>query len=226
MNHYLLAANDGCKIVNIRIAGLYHIKIELGANCNQSIYMHIRNLVLACIFLLMSLLSACKSGFEHNSKGMEQLNSELQKEFGKDAWYTGIDLISKSGSDDIIIIDYTTNPNSLKQEQWMQYHGFWEKKADISLSVEGASPVSFMFQLDKEVSLTKLGQLMEKSVQTIEKEKGSGKYSISMARIKSENLMDARQSGIYYAITVQEETSDKRYSFIYNTDGSIRKRLE
>ncbi|HEU4609795.1 MAG TPA: hypothetical protein VFS31_16865, partial [Chitinophagaceae bacterium] len=108
-------------------------------------------------------LYGCRSAFEHNRAGMEKLSKELKEEFGANAWYTSIELANSGDSDDLVTVDQTKDPNSLKQEQWSQFHGFWDKKADITLSVQGAEPRSFMFQLDKEASLGRLGDLMEES---------------------------------------------------------------
>src|SRR6478752_10392003 len=66
------------------------------------------------IILFFSLLMfSCKSGFEHNKTGMEKLNKELKEEFGADAWYTSIELVNSGGSDDVVTVDETKDPNSL-----------------------------------------------------------------------------------------------------------------
>lgn len=175
-------------------------------------------------FVLSFLLwiCSCKSGFEHNQAGMEQLSQELKKEFGEDAWYTCIELVNSGGSDDIVTIDQTKDPNSLKQEQWSQFHGFWEKKADITLSIQGAKPESFMFQLDKEVGLGKLGSLMEQSKKQLLEEKKVDDGQVVLAQIKASTQMNTKQEGLYYSISLKSPKSGKSYNFVYNTEGTLK----
>ncbi len=174
------------------------------------------------IFFFCCLLFSCKSGFEHNKAGMEQLNAELKKEFGPEAWYTSIELVNSGGSDDIVTVDETQDPNSLKQEQWSQFHGFWEKKADITFSIQGAEPKSFMFQLDKEVSLAKLGELMEQSVSQLKAEKNVDDAQVVLAQIKASTKMNTKQEGLYYSLSLQSKKSGKNYNFVYSIDGKLK----
>ncbi len=177
-------------------------------------------------FVLMAFfafcLGSCRSGFEHNVKGMEQLNKELLDEFGADAWYTNIELINSGGSDDLISIEVTKDPNSFKQEQWIQFHGFWEKKANVTVTVRGAEPRSFMFQLGKEVHLSRLGELMQQSRETLERERGVQEPQVLTAQVKSGNQMNTKEEGIYYSITIRGKNDQKNYNFVYNLDGSLR----
>jgi hypothetical protein len=181
-----------------------------------------RTIKFTLIFLTSCFLFSCKSGFEHNKAGMEQLNAELKKEFGSEAWYTSIELVNNGGSDDVITVDETKDPNSLKQEQWSQFHGFWEKKADITLSIQGAEPKSFMFQLDKEVSLAKLGELMETSAKQLKSEKNIDDAELVLAQIKASTKMNNKQDGLYYSLSLQSKKSGKSYNFVYSIDGKLK----
>jgi hypothetical protein len=174
------------------------------------------------ICLAPVLLFSCKSGFEHNKAGMEKLNKELKEEFGPEAWYTSIELANSGGSDDVVTVDQTKDPNSLKQEQWSQFHGFWDKKADITLSIQGAEPKSFMFQLDKEVSLGKLGELMEQSMKKLSVERGADDSKVILAQIKASNQMNTKAEGIYYSISFESKKKGKSYNFVYNLDGTLK----
>jgi len=153
---------------------------------------------------------------------MEKLNAELKKEFGADAWYTSVELVNSGGSDDVITVDQTKDPNSLKQEQWSQFHGFWEKKLDITLTINGAEAKSFMFQLDKEVSLAKLGELMEKSQAQLKTDKGVDDAQLVLAQIKASQQMNTKQEGLYYSLALQSKKTGKSYNFVYNIDGGLK----
>lgn len=173
------------------------------------------------LLLLPLLLFSCKSGFERNKAGMEKLNAELKKEFGAGAWYTSIE-IAGSGSDDVVTIDQTKDPNSYKQEQWQQYHGLWDKKADITLTIQGAQPESFMFQLDKEVSLSRLGELMEQAQQKLRTEKQVDDGVITLAQAKASAQMNNKAEGIYYSLSIESKKARKSFNFIYKLDGSLK----
>lgn len=176
----------------------------------------------ACLGLaLMSLFSACRSGFEHNKSGMAVLDKEIKEEFGKDAWFTRIELSNKSGSDDAISLDMSKDPNSLQQEQWTQYHGIWNKEANVTLSVQGAEPKAFMFQLDKEASLPMLGELMEKSVAQLRTEKGIEDPQVIFGQIRSNHAMNDKHSGIMYHIAIESKKAAKSFYFIYDLDGHL-----
>lgn len=181
-----------------------------------------RLLKTALLCSLPFLLYSCKSGFEHNKAGMEKLNKELKEEFGAEAWYTSIELANSGGSDDVVTVDQTKDPNSLKQEQWSQFHGFWDKKADITLSIQGAEPKSFMFQLDKEVSLPKLGELIVLSQKKLADEQDAGDSQLILAQIKASTQMNTKAEGIYYSISLESKKKNKSYNFVYNLDGSLK----
>jgi hypothetical protein len=181
-----------------------------------------KHLSLSIIALFSLVLFSCKSGFEHNKAGMEKLNAELKEEFGADAWYTSIELTNSGSDDDIITVDQTKDPNSLKQEQWAQFHGFWEKKADITLQIEGAKPESFMFQLDKEVSLSRLGSLMELSQKKLKEEKNITDGEVTVAQIKASNKMNTKAEGLYYSISLQSKKAGKSFNFVYDMQGNLK----
>jgi len=177
--------------------------------------------VYSVLILFFLCFASCKSGFEHNRAGMEKLNTELKNEFGADTWYTSIELVNNDGSDDVITVDKTNDPNSLKQEQWSQFHGFWDKKANITLSIQGAEPKAFMFQLDKEVSLGMMGTLMERSVEKIRSEKNADDAQVVLAQVRASNQMNSKSQGIKYTVSVESKKIGKHYHFVYNLDGSL-----
>jgi hypothetical protein len=189
-------------------------------------YKQMQTLKLIIAFFICVFISSCKSGFEYNRAGMEKLNGELKKEFGAETWYTSIVLENSGGSDDVVTIDETKDPNSHKQEQWSQFHGFWDKKADITLSIQGAEPKSFMFQLDKEVSLARLGDLMEQSRKQLSAEKKIDDGLVTLAEIRASNKMNTKQDGIYYSIVVESKKAGKSFNYVYDLSGKLKSESE
>jgi len=150
------------------------------------------------------------------------MNEELKNKFGENAWYTSIVIRGKNGTNNTITVDQTDDPNSLKQEQFSYSNGFWEKKTDISLRIDGGQPQDYMFQLDKEVSIEKLYALMEESLATLEKEEGVSDAHVSFTSIKSSNEMTRKVDGIIYTISLYSNGENKSYSFVYNLNGELK----
>lgn len=175
------------------------------------------SVLLLCLITI--IMPACKSGFEYNKTGFLKLNDELKKEFGKDTWYTDLQIVSNRGSDDAVLITETKDPASMKQEQWAQYHGTWEKQADVSFTSAREDPSAFMFQLDKEVSLSTLADLLEKSKIELKDKQHIDSTLFVMAAIKSDNRMNTKKQGIHYFITLRSAADQKDYAFKYDLNG-------
>lgn len=175
------------------------------------------------LFILISCISfaSCKSAFEHNKAGMEKLSAELIEEFGAEAWYTSIELENAGSSDDLVSVQQTNDPNSLKQEQWVQAHGFWNKAANVTLTIQGAEPKSFMFQLNKDMSLSKLGELIETSTKSLQ-EKDVKDTELTLASMKASNQMNTKQEGFYYSVILRNKADGKSFRFIYDINGKLK----
>lgn len=156
---------------------------------------------------------------------MQQLNKELKEEFGEDTWYTSIRL-ADDGGDGQVIADLTKDPNTLQQERWVQSTGFWNKDANITLSVQGADPRSFMFRLDKEVSLPRLGNLIDQSRAYLRKERNVGDGMATLAQVESSNQMNTRAQGIHYNVVLHSKSTGKSYYFTYKLNGSLESMRE
>jgi hypothetical protein len=172
--------------------------------------------------LILGGLTSCADKIEHTKAGMETLNQQLKDKFGPDTWYTSIVLSNSGGSDDMVTVDQTKDPNSLTQEQWDLFHGFWEKRANITLQIEGAKPESFMFQLDKEVSLGRLGELMELSQKKLAEEREIKDSKVIIAQVKASNQMNSKEEGIYYSLSLHSEQGGKNYHFVYDLNGNLQ----
>lgn len=186
-----------------------------------------RNLGYLLLSSLVLIMFSCKSGFEHNKAGFEKMNEELIHKFGADVYYTDLELVRNIGSDEAVLVTETSNPTSLKQEQWLRYSGGeWEKQADVSFTAEGADPKLFMFQLNKEVSLSKMGDLLQTSKDQLLKEKNIKEPALIAASIKSNNKMNSKETGIFYYLTLQDPASKMGYNFVYDLKGKSMELVE
>lgn len=170
---------------------------------------------------------SCKSSFEYNKAGFEKMSGELIGKFGAEAYYTDLELIHNTGSDEAVMVTETNNPSSMKQEQWLRYSGGeWEKQADVSFTAEGANPKLFMFQLNKDASLSKMGDLLQTSKDELLKEKNIKEPVLTAASIRSNNKMNSKETGIFYYFTLHDPSAQKDYNFVYDLKGKSMLPLE
>lgn len=172
----------------------------------------------AVLFFLLCLTGACNRSFEHSSKGMQQLNKVLEDKFGADAWYSSVTLVHDGAGDDMITVERATLPDKIQQEQWIWFHGFWEKKADISLQFSGIRPGDLLFQLHKGANLLQLGQLIEKALQELSSDAMNGKCRLVMAGIRMGDPKPTQLRNLFY--TVQLKTAaGVSYNYTYDEQG-------
>ncbi|KAA5537329.1 hypothetical protein F0919_06550 [Taibaiella lutea] len=175
---------------------------------------------------ICSILS-CGGKLEPNKTGFEKLQTELISKYGADAYYTDIQLTLTTESEVSALVTETKDPSSMKQEQWLRYGGGeWEKQADVIFSVQGAEAKSFMFQLNKEVSLSTMSDLLEKSKAQLAKEKQIKDPVFVSAVVSSKHQMNSKETGIFYYITLLDKASQKDYRFVYDLKGNAMSSLD
>jgi len=174
-------------------------------------------------FLWLSLLvviTSCKSGFEYNKTGFAKLEKEIVSKFGPDAYYTDVQAVnSEDGS--MVMVSVTKDPASLKQQQWLLYPGGeWEQQADVSFTVEGGTPESYMFRLGREASASQLGSLLEQSTATLQQEQHITQPEFIKAAIRSDHKRTSKEDGIFYYVTLRDPGTQKDFLFKYDLKGT------
>jgi hypothetical protein len=172
--------------------------------------------------LLSVLLFSCKTKYEYNAEGMGKLNSVLKEKFGDDAWYTGVTIRTISADETAVIVEETKDPNSLKQEQWMKQSDSWQKLSNVALQIQNGKPEDYMFQLDKQASLSRLNELMQECRGKLREVEQVPDAEITFASIKSTNEVHNRNERILYTISFHSAAKDKSYSFVFGLDGKLK----
>ncbi|HLS71491.1 MAG TPA: hypothetical protein VK027_07505 [Chitinophagaceae bacterium] len=182
-----------------------------------------KKIVFLSTILISSLLfSSCKKGFNFQKESLIQLSEELQNKFTEDAWYTSIIIRGQNGTHNTVVVDVTKDPNSLKQEQWAYDGGFWEKKSNISLEVEG-EPTNYMFQIDNEISLEFAYNLIDKTLDDLKNEEEIlDPLDVRTLSIRSSSEMNSKEEGVLYTITIFNENTAKSYSYVYYLNGELK----
>jgi hypothetical protein len=181
------------------------------------------------ILLICSIccMLSCAGKLELNKTGFEKLQTELTSKFGSEAYYTDLQMTLDAESAVSVLVTQTKEPSSMKQEQWLRYGGGeWEKQADVVFTVEGAEAKSFMFQLNKEVSLSTMSDLLEKSKAQLAQKKQVKNPLFVSAVVSSKHQMNSKETGIFYYITLLDAVSQKDYRFVYDLKGNMMNSLD
>lgn len=200
---------------------LFDLKCTIFA-CNiKNLKFFMKSLSVLPLILFAFLLSACSGSYTFEASSLDKLNTDLKTKFGEDAWYTSIVLKNNSSGKNIVTVDVTKDPNSLRQAQWV-LRGEWEKSSDISLRIDNGKPEDYMFQLDKEVSFKMIGKLIQQSIDQLKNEENIVDATVQTASAITKNEISNKQSGVLYTISLHSAAKDKSYSFVYNLDGSLK----
>lgn len=167
------------------------------------------------------LFASCSGGYGFDEPSLTRLNTDLKAKFGEGAWYTSIVLKNNGSGKNIITVDVTKDPNSLRQAQWV-LRGEWDKSSDISLQIANGKPQDYMFQLDKQVSLDQLSKSIKNSIDELKNQENIVDATVETASIISKNEKLRNESGILYTISLHSDAKGKSYSFVYNRDGSLK----
>ncbi len=175
--------------------------------------------------LLISLTSACgnSTGKEVlNQKGFTAIEKSIKSQFGKDAYFTDVSVTHNKSIGNIVGITVTEEPASLKMGQWNFLQGNWEQNSEISIEVPtGVKAADFMFQLDEKINLSKLGELVETSIKTLQNKKQIEDPSLHMAAIKFPKNGDIVKTE--YLVMLQPKNGGTTFTFQYKLNGDLIK---
>lgn len=180
--------------------------------------------VLNLAFLAITLLAFIACGGSGNSpastKGFDKIEQSLKKKFGNNAYYTDLTIVPIEGIGNAITTTVTKKPASLKMGEWTYSQKKWNQTSEISLEVpEGSKAADFMYQLDDEISITKLGGLVEEARKNLTAEKNLKKPRLSLAAIKYPNNGD--RSKAKYLIQLQPEHGGTTFTYSYKLNGEF-----
>jgi hypothetical protein len=157
------------------------------------------------------------------AEGFKAIESELKDKFGQNAYYTDLSITYNESIGNIIGVTVTKAPESLKMGQWNLTQNTWKQNSDITIEVpEGTKAADYMFQLGEVISLSKLGGLIEQSVQKLKDEKGLENSTLSMASLNFPDNGDITKAE--YLINLKPEKSDTTFRFYYTLDGNLIKK--
>jgi hypothetical protein len=155
-----------------------------------------------------------------NAEGFGAIEKEIKSKFGENAYYTDLTIMYINGIGNTVSATITDDPESLKMGQWNLAHGSWTQDSEITLEVpEDTKAADFMFQLDEDFSVSKLGGLIEKSSKQLTAEKGLENPILSIASIKFPN--DGDISKAEYMVRLEPENGGTSFTFSYLLNGEF-----
>ncbi|MEE9363104.1 MAG: hypothetical protein V3U92_10955 [Cellulophaga sp.] len=157
-----------------------------------------------------------------NTEGFTIIEKDIKSKFGDDAYYTDLTITNNKSIGNIIGVTVTDNPESLKMGQWNSTQGTWKQNQEISLQVpEGSKAADFMFQLNEQINLSKLGELVEKSSKQLKTEKNLDNVALHMALVKFPKNGDVSKTE--YTVMLKPENGGTTFTFLYKLNGELIK---
>lgn len=183
--------------------------------------MKVFRLITAVIIAAISISCGGSIGKESaDQKGFTAIEKELKSKFGDDAYYTNLTVTHNKSIGNIIGATVTSSPESLKMEQWNSTQGNWSQNSEISLEVpQGSQAADFMFQLDNNINLSKLGELVETSTKKLTAEKDLKNPVLNMAYISFPKNGDAAKTE--YVVMLNPENGGTTFTFRYKLNGDF-----
>ncbi|MDR3286299.1 MAG: hypothetical protein LBT27_02495 [Prevotellaceae bacterium] len=193
-----------------------------------------KTIYLSAIYISLFFVFSCgtktntdTSQYTHDAAGFGKIQDEVIREFGTDAYYHYISVeyspATETKKENLLFkVEVTDNPDEKKLKLCSfndpDYGVKWVHKDWMTFSIQGdASPADFMFQLKDKCNLGKVGELLQKSIEKVSKEK-SKKFILEKASIYAPENLGWQE--YYISIRLQAE-SDRyaHYRFEYNLDG-------
>ncbi len=178
------------------------------------------------LILSLGLLTiSCSNSIQNEpatADGFQNIENELKNKFGNDAYYTDLTITYNSTIGNIVGVTVSEDPESLKMEQWNLTQDTWQQNSDITIEVpKGTKAADYMFQLGEIISLSKLGELVEQSMQNLKDEKHLEHSTLSTARVYFPDNGDV--SNAEYFVNLQPENGGTIFRFRYGLNGNLIK---
>lgn len=169
------------------------------------------------------VMTSCTTVYTSDAAGFEKLQNDMKSKFGDDAYYSGFSVgYTPEGNSKGLTptIEVTNDPESLMLEGWVysSYAG-WVNNTEITMEIpEDTEATEFLFQLDGQFDLKKLGELVELSAEKLAKEKNIENAQLSMATYSTG---DGPVEDATIMILMQPENGGTNFTFQYDLDGEL-----
>lgn len=172
--------------------------------------------------VLMFFIS-CKPQFMQNEQGFEDLSKELTQKFGKDAYYTVINM-SATGDETMgysIFADVSKTAEELRQERWVLDGGSWSSAGFVNMQVQDRQAGFYKFQLDKEIKLSLLGKLIVSSQLQFTQDGFGDQPILKLAQVNTNNTVSDEAKKYLFTVQLAQKGSSETHSYTYDRNGNF-----
>ncbi|WP_064967666.1 hypothetical protein [Tenacibaculum ovolyticum] len=178
------------------------------------------------ILMLVTLLIISCKGIKDQpatAEGFTAIENEIKNKFGKNAYYTDLNVSYDKSIGNMINLTVTEAPESLKMGTYIfSQHTSWKQNSEVTLEVpKGTKAVDFMYQLKDKINLRELGRLVEKSKKQLTEEKKLENPVLSIAFIKFPKNGDISKAT--YVVKLEPENGGTSFTYYYKLNGEFIK---
>ncbi|WP_203258228.1 hypothetical protein [Hyunsoonleella ulvae] len=175
------------------------------------------------VLLMIIALASCGGGIGNqpiNADGFAIIEKEIENKFGKDAYFTKITVMHYESIGNTVSLTVAEAPESLKMEEWNFVRGSWKQESGITIEIpEGTKASDFMFQLNEQINLSRLGGLVEKSTEQLTAEKNIENPRLEMAYVNFPRNGDISKAE--YIVVLKPENGGTSFTFSYKLNGDF-----
>lgn len=182
-----------------------------------------KKLKFTAVLVALTTLTSCGGGIGTqpiNAEGFGKIETQLKSKFGENAHYTDLTITYNAAIGNIVNATVTDTPESLKMGEWTFSNGNWVQTSEVFLELpEGTKATEFMFQLNEDASLHKLGELVEESKSLLTKDKNIENPMLHMALVSYPDNGDIAKA--QFVVMLQPETGGTTFTYSYRLNGEF-----
>jgi len=183
-----------------------------------------KNLKITGLAFLTAILTACGgSGIDKqaaNAEGFANIETAMKTQFGDDAYYTDLTIMYDESMGNYVSTTVTKDPESLEMGDWNFSMGTWTQTSEVTIEIpENTKAADFMFQLGADVSLEKMGELVEKSKSKLTEEHDIENPRLELAFVKFPDTGELADAS--FSIQLEPEHGGTKFSFYYTLSGDF-----
>ncbi len=171
---------------------------------------------LFCLCCIGVLNSCSTSVYDISVDGFNQLEQDLLKKFGHSSYFTDLTIRQDNEKQIEISLLVTSNPYTYKMEGWNYKNRDWQKVTEVDLELVKGDIINYLYTIDQEVSVIKMGYLIDLCIQ---KAKKNGERNIRFNRIDIISPNDGNKSKMGYSIYLTVD--ENKINYLYTLEGDL-----
>lgn len=181
----------------------------------------VRNTIIIAAASLCAFTYSCKPPYTTDAAGMVELEKDLIEKFGKEAYYTYISYMKIDDNAYGVNVQVSQDKESIQQEIWLYDAGSWINTGPMTMQISAQTPGFYKFQIGEDVSVQKLGALIDESIKTFKSENKGQNPIVTNAVLNSNNTVTDANTKYRYTVMLKDKDSTNTHSYTYDKTGQI-----